>query len=166
MSNRPAAVLIGLCALVFASGCASTRQFVPLPDQARAIENPEQCRIYVFRPEAMMGAVAKMKVMDGTRIIGDLGMASFLCWERAPGKVEVFMDFYSSDGFTINMREELDAQARGVYYLRAGLLNPFSGGSDKLDRLWRISEEDGKRFLQTCKPPPLAPPQVSGNRHE
>ncbi len=158
MSNRLVMALVGLCALVFASGCASTRQFVSLPDQTRTVENLRQCRIYVFRPEAMLGGIAKMKIMDGTRVIGDLGMASYLCWERDPGKVEVFMDFYSSDGMTINMREDLDAQSGHVYFLRGGLLNPFSSDSNQLDRLWRISDEEGKRLLQTCKPPPAASP--------
>ena len=155
MSNRLVMTLAGLCALVFASGCASTRQCVPLPDQTRTVENPKQCRIYVFRPEAMLGGRARMKIMDGERVIGDLGMASYLCWERDPGKVEVFMDFYSSDGMTINMREDLDTQRGAVYYLRAGLLtmNPFSNDTNQLDRLWRLSEEEGKRLLQECKPP-------------
>lgn len=158
MSNRLVTTLVGLCALVLASGCASTRQFVRLPDQARTVENPAQCRIYVFRPEAMLGGIAKMKIMDGTRVIGDLGMASYLCWEREPGKVEVFMDFSSSDGMTINMREDLDTQPGLVYYLRGGLLNPFSGASDKLDRLWRISDAEGKMLFSKCKPPPQAVP--------
>lgn len=160
MTNRPVAAMIWVLALAFASGCATTRQFVPLPDQTRAVENPTQCRIYVFRPEAMLGGIAKMKIMDGERVIGDLGMRSFLCWERDPGPATVFMDFYTSDDMIINMREDLDARRGAVYYLQAGLLtmNPYSNDTNQLDRLYRLSEEDGKRLLQTCKPPPRASP--------
>lgn len=160
MTNLPVAALIGVFALAFASGCASTRQHVPLPSQSRTVENPAKCRIYVFRPEAMLGGIAKMKIMDGGMVIGDLGMRSYLCWERDPGPATVFMDFYTSDDMIVNMREDLDAQRGVVYYLQAGLLtmNPYSSDTNKLDRLFRLSDEEGKRLLQTCKPPPRASP--------
>lgn len=143
--------IIVLSTLAFASGCATTRQFVSLPNQNLAVENPQQCRIYVFRPEALTGGIAKMKIMDEKRLIGDLGMKSFLCWERDPGKVTVYMDFYSADNMIINMREDLDTEPGGVYYLRAGLLNPFNPA--QLDTLTRLSDEEGRNFLKECNPP-------------
>jgi hypothetical protein len=146
-----------ICSAVVFAGCASTRQFVTLPDQKRAVEDPAKCRIYVFRPEAMLGGIAKMKVKDGERMIGDLGMKSFLCWERDPGKVTVFLDFYSSNDYVVNMREDLDAQGGAVYYLRAGLMtmNPLSNDPNRLDRLWRLKDDEGKELLRKCKAPPV-----------
>lgn len=152
------AALVSACALVLGSGCSSTRQFVPLPNQQQMIENPAQARIYVLRPERLLGAAAGMKVRDGSRRIGDLGTHSFLCWERDPGETTVYMDFDTSEGFIIEMPEVLNAERGSVYYLRAGLLSktPFSTGTNKMDRLWRLDDAEGKLLLQKCKPPPLA----------
>ena len=43
------ALLYLVIILLFAmtTGCASTKQFVPLPDQSKQIENPDMVRIYV-----------------------------------------------------------------------------------------------------------------------
>ncbi len=46
--KRPDVWLILLLAL---SGCATTRQFVPVPDQAKEVSHPDKGRIYVMRPE-------------------------------------------------------------------------------------------------------------------
>lgn len=159
MLNRLCVVLALSVSLILICGCASTHQYVALPDQSRIVDDSGKCRIYVFRPESMNGGKARMTVKDGKRVIGDLGMQSYLCWERDPGKVAVLMDFYTIDGFVINMREDLDAQPGAIYYLRAGLLNPFSSAPDRLDTLYRISDEEGKQFLKKCKPPPLSAPK-------
>ncbi len=158
-ANVLAAVIV-FCALACAVGCASTRQFVPLPDQQTSIQNADQGRIYVLRPERLLGTAARMQVRDGDRPIGDLGTHSYLCWERAPGKTTVFLDFHTMDDFTIAMPEELDVQRGQVYYLRAGLLsmNPVSTDTNLLDRLWRLDDAEGKLMLQKCNPPPRTAP--------
>jgi hypothetical protein len=48
----------------FLVGCASPRQFVPMPDQSKTIEDPSKGRIYVIRPSSFGGAVG-MNVADG-----------------------------------------------------------------------------------------------------
>lgn len=161
MKNTIILVLIGICAIAFTSGCASTQQFVALPNQKLSVENMEMGRIYVLRPEVMLGGAARMKVRDGERLIGDLGTNSFLCWERVPGKTTVFLDFYSIDDYVIIMPEDLDVEGGKVYYLRAGLLsmNPISNDTNKLDRLWRLDNAEGERLLKGCNPPPLATPE-------
>ena len=72
-------------------GCASTRQYVRLPDQTRNIENSEQSRIYVIRPTSPGFTLFpfEMGVRDGERLIGDTGPQGYLCWERTPGKTAI-----------------------------------------------------------------------------
>jgi len=58
--------------LVLCTGCASTMQYRPLPDQGLRVEDPSKARIYVVRPTAFGGAIA-MDVTDGDKRIGRTG---------------------------------------------------------------------------------------------
>ena len=58
--------------LLLATGCASTKQFVPFPDQMVRIEDPNKARIYVIRPSIVGGAIS-MEIRDGVMIIGKTG---------------------------------------------------------------------------------------------
>jgi hypothetical protein len=77
-------LLAGCVAAVLFTGCASTRQYVGMPDQNQRVEDPTKARIYVIRPAAVGGAI-KMNVSDGGQPIGATGPRSYLCWERPPG---------------------------------------------------------------------------------
>ncbi len=75
--------ILSAAALVV-TGCSSTQQFVPFPDQSKVVEDPSMGRIYVMRP-ATVGAAISMDVADDGKIIGSTGPHGFLCWERKPG---------------------------------------------------------------------------------
>lgn len=86
-SSRPLRTLC-LCLALLAVGCAYSRQYVPLPDQSKTVENPELARIYVLRPQSTAAAF-KMPIWDGESKIGKIGGHGFLCWERPPGDAEI-----------------------------------------------------------------------------
>ena len=139
-------ILFGLAivgALVFGNGCASTRQFVPLPDQSKRVENPEQSRIYVMRP-AVFGGAIQMGVRDGEKLIGSTVGQSFLCWERDPGKTTIS----SKAENTSNV--ELDTQKGSVYYLIQHVCMGIFIARNKLEL---VDQTEGQQTLQKCKPP-------------
>ena len=78
---------LGLLAILL-SGCAGTRQYVPLPEQSKSVEDPSKGRLYVIRP-ALLGAAVTMNVSDSGKPIGRTGPRGYLCWERPPGEVVI-----------------------------------------------------------------------------
>jgi hypothetical protein len=137
--------------LVLATGCASTRQFVPLPDQAQKIQDSSKGRIYVMRP-ASVGSAISMSVSDGGKPIGSTGAHGFLCWEREPGDTIVTS---TSEGAS---HAALSVQPGVVYYifqhLRMGLLIARS-------ELEIVNEEKGRAVLKKCHPPKIESPPPS-----
>jgi len=85
MKKHPLVVCV---VAMFAAGCASNKQFVPVPDQNVRVENAAKGRIYLIRPSSM-GSAASMEVWDGNVHVGNTGAKSFLCWEREPGEAIV-----------------------------------------------------------------------------
>ncbi len=158
-------IVIGACAVAFISGCASTQQFVALPNQTQSIEDSTKGRIYVFR-QGLYGSGERTRVRDGSLKIGYIGPDSFLCWERPPGKTTVFADVYFRYADTIvEMPEELDIEAGKVYYLRAALpkkeqMFSFSDDTNQLDNLSRLGDAEGEGILKKSSPPPPAIPKA------
>ncbi len=83
--KKPAVWFIFLLAL---SGCATTNQFVPFPDQAKDVSRPDKGRIYVMRPERMFGGALSFDILDGDTLIGQLAGGGVVSWEREPGQAE------------------------------------------------------------------------------
>ena len=135
--------VLALGVLVLGSGCASTRQFVPLPDQAKRVEDPDKGRVYVLRP-AFVGCAVSMRVNDGESVIGKTGGQGYLCWERAPGSTEIRSKAENTSTLS------LDVEKGEVYYIlqqvRMGIL--FAR-----NKIVTIDEEKGKQLLLKCKPP-------------
>jgi hypothetical protein len=133
------------------TGCASTRQFVPLPDQAQRIQDSSKGRIYVMRP-ASVGSAVSMQVSDGGKFIGSTGAHGFLCWEREPGDTIISS---TSEGAS---QAALTVQPGIVYYVfqhvRLGLLIARS-------ELEIVSEEKGREVLRKCHPPKIERPPPS-----
>jgi hypothetical protein len=138
----PSVLYIGA---VLLTGCASTQQFVALPDQSKTVDDPAKGRIYVMRP-ATMGAAISMNVSDGGKAIGRTGPHGYLCWERPPGDTIISS---SSEGVSSN---PLTVQAGLVYYffqhLRMGVLIARS-------ELELLDEQKGREVLKRCHPPKL-----------
>src|SRR3569833_2643566 len=109
-------------------GCAATLQYPPFPDQAKKIEDPGKARVYVMRKEKFFGsAVAIQFFGSGTdgiatgpimgrypkkRLIGEIGPASYICWDQPPGPF-VFATIENDPHST----ETLHLEAGKVYYL-------------------------------------------------
>src|SRR5687767_14890037 len=62
VSGCERAVFLMMCVLLF--GCTSPKQFAPLPDQTKAIQDATKTRIYVMRPGNLLASSAP-GVMDG-----------------------------------------------------------------------------------------------------
>ena len=129
--------------LALSSGCASTKQFVPLPDQTKSIEDPSRARIYVVRPTSLGGAIS-MTVSDGAKKIGSTGPNGYLCWERDPGDTEIRSKAENT------AKLPLKCEAGMVYYIgqhvRMGIL--FAR-----NKLTMLTDAAGKEKVSKCKPP-------------
>jgi len=124
-------------------GCASTTQYVPLPDQSKTIEDPSKARIYVVRPTSF-GAAVTFRVNDGKTFIGETGPNGYLCWERPIGRMEVI-------GVAENTsRLPVDVEQGTVYYIQQHVRMGIIKARNDLSLL---SEAEGKSKLKKCKPP-------------
>lgn len=134
--------LASCVAVLFLVGCASAHQFVPLPDQTKAIEDPSKGRIYVIRPSSFGGAVG-MNVADGGNPIGTTGPGRYLCWEREPGDVIVSATSENTSRVSVPVR------AGSTYYILQYIRWGVWIARTELEV---ISEEKAKEELQRCKP--------------
>ena len=147
--RRAAVVIVGLMALLISTGCASTRQYVAMPDQAKTIEDPTKSRIYLLRP-AVLGTAISMRVDDGKTMIGQTGPKSYLCWEREPGTARIVS--HAENEATL----ELTTDAGQVYYVQQHVRPGWITARTKLSVL---TEDKGKKVLERCKPPSELPTQ-------
>ena len=132
-------ILVGLI------GCASTKQYVPLPDQNVQIEDTTKARIYVVRPTSF-GAAISMDIFDSGKHIGVTGPYGYLCWERDTGKALV-------SGSSENTSTLPIAAEKGkTYYIDQGIRMGFVVARNKLTLL---DEKEGKEELKKCKKPKI-----------
>ena len=130
---------------LFLVGCATTQQFVPLPDQTQTVEDSTKGRIYVMRP-ASIGTAISMDVSDAGRIIGSTGPRGFICWEREPGDTAITSKAENTSAVSLPVKA---GQAHYIFqHLRMGWVIARN-------ELEIVSEEDGKKVLKKCKPPKL-----------
>ncbi len=126
-----------------AVGCASTKQFVPFPDQSKQIENPEMSRIYVMRPTSF-GSAIPMDVMDGQKLVGVTGPNGYLCWERKPGETTIVGRAENTVTLPLTLEKGL------VYYIQQHVRMGWAKARNKL-RL--LPQQEGKEKVAECKPP-------------
>lgn len=132
-----------LVVVLFASGCASAKQYVALPDQKVEVENQEMGRIYVLRPSSL-GAAISMAVKDDNQLVGDTGAGSFLCWERNPGEAKITGKAENESWVKMYVDK-----GKRHYVLQRMQMGAFIARN----KMEVISEEEGKKYLGKCKPP-------------
>ena len=147
--------ITAFAALLFV-GCASTKQFVPMPDQSKTLDDPSKGRIYVMRP-ATVGSAITMQVSDGGKLIGETGPHGYLCWERNAGETMITSASEGASSAPLSVRQG------GVYYLFQHLRMGIWIARSELEV---VSAEEGQKVLKKCKPakvvaPRHAPVQVS-----
>jgi len=135
-------IIVAAC-MAFLAGCASTTQYVPLPDQSKRIEDSSKARIYVVRPTSFGGAVS-FKVNDGDTLIGNTGPNGYLCWERPGGQMEVIGKAENTS------RLPVDVEQGTVYYIQQHVRMGIMMSRNELSLL---SEAEGKSKVSKCKPP-------------
>ncbi len=129
-------------------GCASTKQYVPVPNQNVRVEDENKARIYVIRPASSFGAAIPMAIIDNGLLIGDTGAASYLSWERDPGDVSI------SGKSENTSKVEFTAKKGDVYYIEQFINMGFAIARNRLEL---IDEEKGKKLQAACKPPKYVP---------
>jgi hypothetical protein len=149
MKTAPA--LVGCISVLLLAGCASTRQFVPLPDQTKKVEDPSKGRIYVIRP-ATVGSAVSMNVSEMGKPVGITGPHGFLCWERPPGETIVTG---TAEGVS---RAPLTIVAGGVYYIFQHVRMGWLMAENQLEV---IGEVEGRKVLKSCHPPKIETPPPS-----
>ena len=153
-------VLLGSFAvgmMVLLTGCASSIQYPPFPDQSKKVEDASKARLYLIRPARFWGAANIFRYYetspaaigprlgDRLRMIGEMSSGSYLCWESPPGLRVI----QSSQG-NPKTNVQLDLAAGNVYYFRASLRGGWSGPRPCINV---ISSDEGQRLLKKCKPP-------------
>ena len=144
----------GLCLLL--TGCAKNAAFqaVPFPDQARTIDDPEKCRIYVMR-DTTGAPVTKMDVFDGDMFLGFMEVGTYLCWEREAGKL--FLTAKPDSPLPAPMatlKFSADFGKGTTYYIRLAIRPPTLLGLLKGGNRFEIVEhERGRKILAKCYPP-------------
>lgn len=150
--RRKIQLAAGLVMLAYVLGCASSRQYVHMPNLAVPIENNAMARIYVFRPSLVgsagttkvsVGAAGEYVVSDTDKVVGDMGVETFLCWEYPPGDIRIT----ATDLSLLNLR--LHIEAGHVYYILFKI-----GGVGDLCSLVQVDEQQGKKYLKACQPAP------------
>lgn len=134
--------LVGLVGFL-AVGCASTKQYVAIPNQSAIVENPEKARIYVLRPVSI-GGMVPMEVQDGEIVVGETGPRGALCWERDPGPADITSHAENVDFLRIETEKGM------VYYLLQKVKMGFFVARTKLELLMK---DEGPETLQKCKLP-------------
>ena len=142
-----------LCLALMLTGCAATRQFVPLPDQPKKVEDPSKGRIYVMRPASAFWEQAGMNISDSGRYVGETGPRGFICWERAPGATIITG---KAEGIS---QVPLTVEAGGVYYLFQHLR---AGWLEARNEMELLDEAQGREVLRRCHPPKVVAPPASG----
>ena len=144
-------ILVSCLGALLLTGCAGTRQFVALPDQAQRIQDNSKGRIYVMRPSGV-GTAVSMHVSDSGKAIGSTGAHGFLCWEREPGETIITS---TAEGAS---KAPLSVQAGSVYYIfqhvRMGI---FMARSE----LEVVDEQKGQKTLKKCHAPKVETPPPS-----
>ena len=129
-------------AAIFFVGCASARQFVPMPDLTKKVEDPAKGRIYVIRPSSFGGAVG-MNISDGGNPIGATGPGTYLCWEREPGDAIVSATAENTSRVAIPVRP--GSVHYILQYIRWGIWVART-------ELEVIAEEQALKLLKDAKP--------------
>ena len=143
MTKKSLIIMVGIGSIIlFASGCAGTKQYVPMPDQSTRIEDPNAGRIYVFRPARVGGAVA-MQIRDGSTHIGRTGPRGYVCWEREPGYAQIKGKAENTSTL------ELDVEEGVAYYILQKVRMGILFARNKLEL---ISEDKAQKYLKKCKP--------------
>lgn len=131
--------------ILFLSGCASTLQYPAFPDQTAQVQDPAKARVYVMRPSKFLDPADAILIYEtdadnslpqigyGRGLIGELGPASYLCWETEPRSVLLGRPLHP---ITLKLIKN------HAYYLRIG----FGG-------LVLMNQQEGERMLKKCKPP-------------
>jgi len=138
--------------LLLISGCATTKQYIAMPAQARGAANSEKVRIYVMRT-SVVGCAIPIRIKDGDQLIGELERGRYLCWEREPGETVISSITKIYDVFVDDVADQLKLQAEkgSTYYI---LLKPRMGflfiRPHNYPRL--LTKEAGEKILSKCKP--------------
>ena len=140
---RRAVAILFVGSLALTGGCASTRQYVAMPDQAKTIEDPNLSRIYVMRP-AFVGFAIPMSVYDGEKKIGKTGAKGYLCWEREPGEAEIRGKAENTSSLSLSLDQGVS------YYIQQHVRLGFLVARNKLELL---EKAEGQDMLKKCKQP-------------
>ena len=176
-ARQRALLLCAAAGMLFLTGCVSTYQYPPFPDQAKKVEDPAKARIYVVRSSAILGG-GEPVIFFGTDwaatgpiydphhnfpfpefglTAGNYNKDVHLrrIGEIGPNSYicwETPPHPFSIQGVEGNTDSiyTLDLKAGDVYFLRASTKMGLTHDKSVIEP---ISEEEGMRILKHCKPP-------------
>ena len=137
-------VLVGM-----GTGCATTKQVVPLPDQSRVTADPNKSRIYVLRHTGKIGGAQPATVWDGPEKIGSTGPNGYLCWERDPGDATIRVLWPAAP---IPGTFPIKCEKGQTYFIKHGLKMGFWVSRSVLELM---PQNEGQELLGKCTRPKL-----------
>ena len=139
-------LVVGLVGM--GTGCATTKQLVPLPDQSRKTLDANKARIYVMRRTGMQSAAIPATVWDGSKKVGSTGPSGYLCWDRVPGNVLIQVDWSGTVSTTMRLNCKQGQTYYVIHRFKMGFWTSFRGSS-----LTLMSQSEGSKELAKCKAP-------------
>ncbi len=137
-------IIISMSVALILSSCATTYQYVTLPDQNKNLEDTASARIYVMRP-AFMATAISMKVAENDTLIGSTGPKGFLCWETTPS--DKMLESTSEN----TSKLELKVEKGKVYFVHQHVLMGILYARNSLELI--TDEQKAQKLLKKCKKP-------------
>jgi hypothetical protein len=136
--------------LLLAAACAGTsEQRVPFPSQDVTTTSPDVTRIYFLRDGGPVLQNRPIKVLENDREIGELTSGTYLCWERAPGRM-VARAFYESLDPGRGKLEgigDLNCHAGRAHYFNVTIAREWAKPT-----VTEIDPEEGRKLIAQRKP--------------
>lgn len=148
----PLAVLL---TALLASCASSSHQLVPMPAQDVEITDGSVARIYFVRVAQPRGSARAVRVVDGKKEIGTIGLKDYLCWERNPGRSLVTVIFEGSVGERKELESLVDLQcSAGEVHYYGVTLRRLTGEQQDAGKpqIERLSAEDGRALVSGRRP--------------
>ena len=153
----PQAVAAACLATMLMSGCASTTQLVPKPDQSGI--TPSTVHVEIRRSLGFGGWANALEVQDNGTPIGDLGPNGSLLWEREAGPMNLVVGPKRlSMGNLTDVNMTLQGSSKYSFTASIPFWYPISRNGVKHRATAKLS---AKAAVPEAAPAPVAAPAVS-----
>ena len=156
-------IFVAFMLISILSGCASTQQFVPMPEPSQ-VDN-STVYIELIRSDSIFASATALQIEDNRRIIGYIGHGGSLVWERKEGDMTLQARFTSEGSSVLLMGSiaipianfpplNISTQGGHKYQIKVSHPNIFSSKVFSLETCTEIPIPNNKKIsiAKTEKP--------------